>query len=172
MQNNDANVVVLTYYHSITGRLLLRGQRLSDFLNDRRETVIRLHDSVVSRLNNPAKIVSRDDTAVLHKDHVVIVFETAQPTVPAEKRAFAFTLKQAHEVFLIMESIEVRGFMYTKGNFDVLEIHRFIATSGESFVPITDATVTLPDLNFSKQTGVMVNVHHIHYIAKAKETKA
>jgi hypothetical protein len=168
MAISEANVVVLTYFHSITGHLSLRGLRLSDFLNDRRESVIRLSNVSVSRLSSPAKVITRDDLAVLNKDHVVMVFETTQPAVTTEKRTYAFTLKQAHDVFLIMESVEVHGIIHMKGSFDALEIHRFIATSGEAFVPVTEATVTLPDLNFSKQTGVMVNVHHIHYIAKTK----
>lgn len=168
MSINDASVVVLTFYHSITGHVSLRGQRLSDYLNDRRESVIRLSEVSVSRLNNPAKVITRDSNAVISKDHAVMVFETSQAAVPAERRAYAFTLKQMHEVFLIMESIEVRGSIHMKGNFDILEIHRFVATSGDKFVPITQATVTLPELSFSKESGVLINVQHIHYIAKAE----
>src|SRR6266852_7837358 len=124
MPTKEANIVVLTFFHSITGYLALGGQRLSDFLNDRRETVIRLQDISVAHLNNAAQVIERNEMAVIHKDHAVIVFETQQTDTASSRRPHAFTLKPAHDVFLIMESVEVRGVMHTASKFDILELHR------------------------------------------------
>ena len=56
--------------------------------------------------------------------------------------------------------------VHTSGSLDVLDLHRLVAVSGEHFIPITDAKVALPIFDFKKEAGVLVNVHHIHYIAK------
>lgn len=58
MAITDANVVVLTAYHSITGRVSLR------------DSVVRVHDITIARLNTPAKLVERYKTAVTNKDNL------------------------------------------------------------------------------------------------------
>ena len=54
MPSTETNVVILTYNHSISGRVRLTDQRLSDLLNDQREIVIRVHDAAVTRLVHPS----------------------------------------------------------------------------------------------------------------------
>jgi len=162
----ETNVVVLTYNHSISGRVQLTDQRVSDLLNDRREVVIRVQDAAVTRLVHPAKVVDHQKVAVVDKEHILLVFESAEHKVASSTRPFAFTTKRHHAVFMLVHSIEVSGVVHTSGNMDVLELHRLMAVSGEHFIPITDATVALPIFDFKKEAGVLVNVHHIHYIAK------
>lgn len=166
------NVVILTYNHSISGRVRLMEQRLSDLLNDRREVVIRVLDAAVTRLVHPSKIVDHQKVAVVDKEHVLLVFESSEVKVASSTRPFAFTTKRRHEVFMLVHSIEVSGVVHTSGNMDVLELHRLVAATGEHFIPITDAAVSLPIFDFKKEAGVLVNVHHIHYIAKLAPPEA
>ncbi len=159
------SVVVLTARHSITGELLFRDQRLSDFLNDRRETVISLRNAQVARLREPGKILQTHPAAVVPKAWVVAIFEPPQKGIPPAKRFYGYVRKQAHEVFLVMEGMEVRGILHTTGD---LDLRRVITTSGESFLPLTKAVVTL-DANeryLIEQDAIMINANLIHYIAK------
>jgi hypothetical protein len=166
MATTYADVVVFTRYHSFSGRVTLRDQRLSDMMNDRRETVMQVANAAIARLSAPSKVVNQHKVAVLGKEHVALIFEVAEQPTASLKRPYAFTLKQAFDVFLVLESLEVRGVMHTTGNFDVLELHRLVAVSGDKFMPVTDATVTLPGMDFQKRSGVLVNVNHIHSISK------
>ena len=162
----DTSVVVLTYNHSISGRVRLFDQRLSDLLNDHREMVIRVLDAAVTRMVHPSKVVDHQKVAVVDKAHVLLVFESAEHKVASTTRPFAFTSKKRHEVFMLVHSIEVSGIVHTAGTMDVLDLHRLVTVTGEHFLPVTDATVALPIFDFQKKAGVLVNAQHIHYVAK------
>jgi hypothetical protein len=159
------SVVVLTARHSITGELLFRDQRLSDFLNDRRETVISMRNAQVARLNEPGKILQQHPAAVVPKAWAVVIFEPPQKAIPPAKRFYGYVKKQAHEVFLVMEGMEVRGTLHTTTD---LDLRRILTSSGETFLPLTKAVVTL-DANeryIIEQEAIMVNANLIRYIAK------
>ena len=159
------SVVVLTARHSITGDLLFRDQRLSDFLNDRRETVISLRNARVARLREPGKILQQHPAAVVPKAWAVVVFEPPQKAIPPARRLYGYVQKQMHEVFLVMEGMEIRGLLHTTSD---LDLRRVLTAPGESFLPLTKAVVTL-DANeryVIEQEAVMVNANLIRYIAK------
>lgn len=172
MALTETNVVILTYNHSISGRVRLSEQRLSDLLNDRREMVMRVLDAAVTRLVHPSRVVDHQKVAVVDKEHVLLVFESAEHKVTSSTRPFAFTTKQRHDVFMLVHSIEVSGVVHTAGAMDVLDLHRLMTVTGEHFLPVTHATVSLPIFDFQKNAGVLVNATHIHYIAKVTAPEA
>jgi hypothetical protein len=157
------NVVLLTAHHSISGELLLQEQRLSDFLNDRRDSGITLLNTQVARLSEPSKTIERRAESVVPKIWVTVAFVPPQKDNPASKRLFGFVQKKRHEVFLIMDGMEVRGTLHTPGE---LELRRLLATTSDSFIPITQAVVTLDqnDRYVIEQDAIMVNAHLIRYI--------
>ncbi|HEX7588084.1 MAG TPA: hypothetical protein VF478_07205 [Anaerolineae bacterium] len=160
-------IVALTSRHSITGELLYREQRLSDFLNDRRDTVISLRNVQVARLNEPGKILQQHPAAVVPKAWVLAIFEPPQKEIPQTKRFYGYVRKVTHEVFLVMEGMEIRGTLHTTAD---LDLRRILTSSGESFLPLTKAVVTL-DANeryIIEQDAIMVNTSLIRYIAKVK----
>lgn len=162
------SVVVLTARYSITGELLFRGQRLSDFMNDRRETVISLRNVQVARLSEPGKILQTHPAAVVPKSWVGIVFEPPQKAIPPSKRLYGYVRKESHEVFLMLEEMEVRGTLHTTSNLDLRRI--LTGTIGESFLPVSNAIVTLGDHEryIIEQEAIMVNANLIRYIAKVE----
>jgi len=159
------DVVILTADHSFSGQLVLRDQRLSDFLNNRQNTFIVLRKVSVSRLNDPSKVLEQDSHAVVAKDAVLIAFEPPQQTVQASHRLFAHVAKERTDVFIALEGMEVRGVLHSSGQ---LELDRIIATPNEPFIPLTNATVTLQaNTRFViQQDTVMINVHEIRYLGK------
>lgn len=158
-------IVLLTANHSISGELLFRGQRLSDFLNDRRETVVSLLDATVARLDEPGKILQKHPAAVVPKSWVIIAFEPPQTAIPPAHRFFGYVKKEAHEVFVVMEGMEVRGILHTPGD---LDLRRVLTVPEHTFLPITKAIVTLESNRkyVIEQDAIMVNSACIKYIGK------
>jgi len=156
------DVVVLTPRHSITGQVTL-DQRLSDFINDRRDTAISLRCTQVARLNDPSRILQRHDESVISKAWAVAIFEPPQKETASAKRIYGYVPKVRHEVFLVLEGMEVRGMLHTPG---ALDLRRMLATTSDSFVPITQAVVTLyeNDRYVIEQDTIMVNIRLLRYI--------
>lgn len=161
----DYDVVVLTSDHSFSGLLSLRDQRLSDFLNARHNTLMNLTKVSVARLNDPGKVLEQDLYAVLTKSNIQIAFEPPQKAIDAASRFFGYVRKEHTDVFIAMESMEVRGVLHTPGT---LDMERFIAMPTDPFVPVTNATVTLQANTryVIQQAAIMVNVYQIRYLAK------
>ncbi|MCX7838553.1 MAG: hypothetical protein N2559_03735 [Anaerolineae bacterium] len=157
-------VVLLTARHSISGEITLQDQRLSDFLNDRRETTMRLTNTQVARLSDPSKVIQRNAEAVIPKSLIAVAFEPPQHAIPSSKRLFGYVHKQQHEVFLVLEGLEVHGILHTTGE---LDLRRYLAINADSFLPITRATVYLDvsDRYVIEQDAILVNARWIRYIA-------
>ena len=83
-------IVLFTEHYSITGGLFLREQRLSDFLNDRRDSTILLRNASMARLEDPAKIIEKTPFSIIPKAGIVLAFEPPQKTTP--------TGRQVHQV--------------------------------------------------------------------------
>lgn len=156
------NIVVLTARHSITGQITL-DQRLSDFLNDRRDTAINLHNTKIARLNDPSRVIQQHEESVIPKTWAVVIFEPPQKESSASKRLFGYVQKVRHEVFFVLEGMEVRGTLHMSGQ---LDLRRLLATTSDSFVPITQAVVTLyeNDRYVIEQDAIMVNTRLLRYI--------
>lgn len=157
-------VVILTGRHSISGEIALQDQRLSDFLNDRRETTMRLTNAQIARLCEPSKVIQRNAEAVIPKVLITVAFEPPQKAIPPSKRLFGYVHKQQHEVFLVLEGLEVHGILHTTGE---LDLRRYLATALDTFLPITRATVYLDvsDRYVIEQEAILVNSRWIRYIA-------
>lgn len=164
-------VVLLTARHSISGEITLQDQRLSDFLNDRRETTLRLTNTQVARLSDPSKVIQRNPEAVITKSLIAVAFEPPQHAIPSSKRLFGYVHKQQYEVFLMLEGLEIHGILHTTGD---LDLRRCLTLSMDSFLPITRATVYLDasDRYVIEQDAILVNARWIRYIAPKASTMA
>ena len=134
-------------------------------MNDRRETFVHIVDTDVARLVSPSKVIVHLKTAVISKEHVVIIFEVNDDAVTSAKRPYAYARKMTFPAFVVLNGIEVKGVMHTTGGTDALELHRFVAVSNDKFMPVTDAIVTLPTLDFHRPTGVLINLNQMQSIS-------
>ena len=154
-------VVLFTQHYSISGGLFLHEQRLSDFLNDRRDTTILIRSPFVARLENPAKILEKTASSIIPKAGIILAFEPPQKTTPISR--FIKYPKQKYKVFLALDGMQVHGQLNQAGP---LDLRNAIANAAESFLPITQATITLnanPTL-IIKREAVLVNVQHIRFL--------
>jgi len=161
----DYQIVIFTYRHCITGETVLKDKRLSDHVNERVDTMLALRNVTVARLENPAHILHRMVTAVVPKTGIVLIFEPAQKAIPPSNRFFGYIKKEKHEVFLIMEGMEVRGVLHTQLNPDFRGI---LFNSLDAFLPITQATIHLeanPGMTIH-QEAIMINNQRIRFLGK------
>ena len=157
-------IVVFTQDYSITGGLFLKEQRMSDFLNDRRDTTVLLRNASVARLEDPARIIEKTPFSIVPKAGVVLAFEPPQKTTPQNRHIIKYP-KQKYDVFLAMDSMEVHGKLNVQGP---LNLRQAITNMAESFIPITEATVTLidnPGLTI-KREAVLINVQRIRFLGE------
>jgi hypothetical protein len=157
-------IVLLTQDYSISGGLFLHEQRLSDFLNDRRDSTILLRNVDIARLEDPARIIEKTPFSVIPKAGIVLAFEPPQKTL-SQTRQFIKFPKQKYGVFLAVDSMEIHGKLNVQGP---LNLRQAITNMAESFIPITEATVTLkanPRL-ILKQEAVLVNVQRIRFLGE------
>jgi len=156
-------IVIFTHQHSIIGGIFLHDQRLSDYLNDRREKNVLLRDASVARLENPGRVLEKTQVSILPKSGIVLAFEAPQ-TAPLPPRFIKYP-KDKYDVFIILDGMEVQGEVHIPGPLDFMNL---LADAGESFLPLTHATVTI-EANPSfplKQETVLVNTQRILAIGK------
>ena len=157
-------IVIFTQQHSISGGIFLHDQRLSDYMNDRRDTNIMLRNASVSRLENPTKVLEKTQISFIPKSGIVLAFEPPQkgPTPP---QRFIKYSKEKYEIFLITDGMEVRGNIHFQGTLDLLHM---LTNSTQSFLPITQATVSIEaNPNFLlKQETILVNPQRIRFIGE------
>ncbi len=168
MSQSSSDVVIITSQHAFSGVLDFGAVRLSEFLNDRRETVIRLRDITISLMDKPSQVIARHPEAILPKQLAAIVFEQQLHAVPPDKRLYSYVKKIEHRVHVMVDGIAVEGYLHTVGN---LDLKRIVSMPDQQFVPITQ-----PLLSFYsgthyvfKPNTVMVNSAHIQYIAAVAE---
>jgi hypothetical protein len=171
MSQSDSNVVVITPQHAYSGRLDFGEARLSEILNDRRETVIRVQDITISLMDKPSQVIARHSEAVIPKQLAAIVFEQQVHSIRPDKRLYSYVKKKEHRVHMVVDGIEIEGYLHTLGN---LDLKRIVSAPEQLFVPITR-----PVLSFRsgthyvfKPNTVMVNTSHIQYIAAVPEKPA
>jgi hypothetical protein len=157
-------IVLLTQHYSFAGGVFLKEQRLSDFLNDKRDTNILLRNASVARLRDPARILEKCTISIIPKAGIVMAFEPPQKTTP-RGRAYVKYPKQKYDVFLALDDIELHGKLNVQGP---LNLQHAITNLSDSFMPITEAVVILaanPSVIIKRET-VLVNVRRIRFIGE------
>jgi len=157
-------IVVFTHEHSISGGVFLRDRRLSDFLNDQRDTSIMVRNATVARLENPAKILEKTVVSFIPKTGIVLAFEPPQPIPPTSPRFIKYP-KEKYEVILVMDGMEARGEIHMQGALDLVHV---LAEPVLPFLPITRASVSIqanPSV-LLRQEAILVNIQHIRFIGE------
>jgi hypothetical protein len=157
-------IVLLTQDYSISGGLFLHEQRLSDFLNDKRDSTILLRNVSITWLEDPANILEKTPFSIISKAGIVLAFEPPQKTTPLGRHLIKYP-KQKYDVIVAMDRMEVHGKLNVQGP---LNLRQAITNMAESFIPITDATVTInvnPKVMF-KREAVLVNVQRIRLLGE------
>jgi hypothetical protein len=164
--NVPYQIVIFTRKHSINGGIFLHDQRLSDFINDRRDTHVVMRNASVARLENPAKILERTLVSFIPKVGIFLAFEPPQKAPPNSPRFIKYP-KEKHEIYLILDGMEISGNIHVQGSLDLLHV---LTSTTQSFLPITQATVSVEaNPNFLlKQETVLINPLYIRFIGEVQ----
>lgn len=168
MPTASYQIVIFTACHSITGEIFLN-KRLSDYLNDKRETTVSMRNVNVARLQEPGRILHKSYTSIVPKTAIVMAFEPPQPTIPRPK-GFFVPQRDKFDVFAVTDNLEVRGVIQTTSPLDLKNI---LSSLAHSFLPFTQATVTVPQnphITLQQRT-VLVSVEHIRFISEVPTPK-
>lgn len=157
-------IVILTQDYSISGGLFLKEQRMSDFLNDKRDSTVLLRNANIARLEDPANVLEKTPFSIIPKAGIVLAFEPPQKTTPLTRHIIKYP-KQKYDVIVALDRMEVHGKLNVQGP---LNLRQAITNMAELFIPITDATVTLnanPKMML-KREAVLVNVQRIRFLGE------
>ncbi len=170
MAASDQNcpVVLLTTTHSLSGQLDVGEQRLSDFLNIDQGSTILLRDATIAELYHPGKPIARTEVAVVRRSGIALVFEMSARAVSPTKRFYSYKTKQEHAVLLALDGMEIRGKVHTAGS---LDLRSLFPSSGDRFLPLTSARVTLfgSDRYVIEQDAIIVNTQHVKFACEMPE---
>lgn len=168
-QDLRCQVVLIVANHSITGELGLGEARLSDYLNDVRNSFVELHNAAFARLADPGKVIHQTAKATIPKSRVVIAFER-EPGRVAKTRFYAYRKKYMFPVFMGLDHMEVRGCLHATSTEAVPDL---TAMREERFIPVTQAVVTFCDIDaYSIQRdSVMVHIGEIVYFSVGEPVK-
>ena len=157
-------IVIITQHYSITGGLFLHEQRLSDFLNDKRDSTIMLRNTSLARLEEPAKIIEKMPFSVIPKLGIELVFEPPQKITQTGRQYIKYP-KQKYDIFVALDGMEVHGKLNQQGP---LDLRHAITNMSESFIPITGAVVTFKDTPgmVLKREAVLLNVQRIRLMGE------
>ncbi len=157
-------VVFLISTHSISGQIDLGERRLSDWLNVTSETMIHLQDAWISRLGDPRKVLARAPSMIVRRQCILAAFEVTQKTGPSANRFYKYVKKQSHKVFILVDGMEITGYVHTLSSLDLAAL---TAPHAERFLPITDARATLvvTDRYAIEQKALLVSVEQIKSIS-------
>jgi hypothetical protein len=158
--------VLLASSRSVAGLLDHSDLRLSDFLNSRLQSVLRLTDARLGRLGNE-RANDPVEVAVVPKSQVALVYSQHELVRPAERRISSFVPKQTTGLLVLVAGLRVRGHAHATAVLDPVELHRLIADRESRFVVLTDARISLDVEGVTeREVGVvMVNVVHIQFVA-------
>lgn len=157
-------IVIFTREYSISGGVFLREQRLSDYLNDSRNTAIMLRNSSVAKLDNPGKTLEKTMVSFVPKSAIVLAFEPPQKGPPIQQRFIKYP-KEKYEVFILTDGMEIRGTIHMHGALDLVHV---LTNSPTPFIPITKATANIkamPDF-LLRDVTILINTQQIRFIGE------
>jgi hypothetical protein len=157
-------IVIFMQEYCISGGVYLKDQRLSDYLNDKRETNITLRNASIAKLEEPTKPLGTTAIAFIPKSGVVMVYEPPQQVQHSIPRFIKYP-KEKYSVFFVMDGMEARGEMHMQ---QALDLHKVMAEPTLTFLPITQANVTINANSkfLLNQVTVVVNLLHIRFIGE------
>lgn len=153
----------------VTGTITAREGRLSDALNNRLESFVRLENAQLGRYGNPSAN-QPVPLAVVPKQHIVVAYEARDRAVATASRLLpSYIPKQRADLVLLAAGLRITGTGHGPGNFEAADLQQLVHGAEDHFFPITNATLAL-DVEGTKSTRLaflLLNLRHLQFIARA-----
>jgi hypothetical protein len=163
-------VELFTVDHAIRGYIETGGERLSDVMNNRKQSSAFLNDAYMIRLFNAGN-AAKARLAQASVDKSQILFARPVQADLTHKSLYRRATRQLYQVAVNLPSFEIRGVIHLTGKFDIA---RVLIERPEDFIPITNCRATYmfnPRLEIAANIFV-INKQRITLIAEIKPEPA
>jgi hypothetical protein len=160
---------LFTANHILHGFVDTRDDRLSDLLNNQKESSLMMTETRIVRLLNiggppPAKVLD----ACIDKSSILFARPISQDMT--QKSIFRRATRQIYPIAINLPRFEIQGMIHQT---DRLDIERILIDRPENFIPLTNATAIFllnPKLTI-RSSMLIINKNHIHLIAEILPNK-
>lgn len=135
---NSSEVATLTDHHIFRGTIITGSRRLSDALNDTMSNYVEMEDVKVFSLMVPNKPSHTLDSVHLKKQRLLIVAIINEDIQQPTGRLYSYVEKVKRSSVVFVEGFQISGTMFFAGRG---EGGTPFVSEGETFVPMTDATI-------------------------------
>ncbi len=163
-------IELFTADHAIRGFVETGGERLSDVMNNQKQSSLLLSDAYMIRLFNAGN-AAKARIVEASVDKSQILFARPVQADLTHKSLYRRATRQLYQVALNLPAFEIRGVIHLTGKFDVA---RVLIERSEDFIPITNCRATYmfnPRLEIAANIFV-VNKRRITMIAEIKTEPA
>ena len=158
--------ILLASGRSVTGELEHGEQRLSDAINGRLSSVLRVAGATLGRFDNPAAN-EPVTVAIVPKSHVALVIMNDEIRRPKDKRMYSYVPKQTSELLVLLAGLRGRGSAHASATLDEATLQRELAESADHLIVLTDAWLAFDVEGHTERfVGVaLLNARHIQFAA-------
>jgi hypothetical protein len=160
-----------TQGYRISGHLSVMGKTVADTLNDRLTSYLELSDVYISRLGNPAEIVTTYAESQLNKDSLLFAIVPAKERLARAGRSTSYFGRELHQVWLALPGLEIEGKFEMTGL--SLDWKAYLAKEVSYYIPVLNGTARLtiqPEISFSGE-AFLVNRAHIDLFCIEEEAE-
>ena len=135
---NSSEVAALTDHHIFRGTIITGSRRLSDTLNDTMSNYVEMEDVKVFSLLVPNKPSHALDSVHVKKQRLLIVAIIDEDIQQPTGRLYSYVEKVKRSSVVFVEGFQISGTMFFSGRG---EGSTPFVSEGETFIPVTDATI-------------------------------
>lgn len=138
MEQLQTAAILMTASHRVVGRIGTVGQRLSDILNNKLNTCLKVYSAEIFRHTDTDIPLARFPAITMPKATIDLVLLNEGVHEAPTKRLYGYVQKDVYPTFLTVSGFEVRGGIHftTPQKPDI-----FLTDTITTFVPVTQATV-------------------------------
>jgi hypothetical protein len=165
------NVDLLTDTHRLSCRVPVGSTGLITALNDPVHSMLEAEDVYYSRLQQPAKIISRFETASLNKNSLSLVVVTRREDLgPQGIARGGYTRVESVPVTVATDQFEVTGAVEILKQFDATEL---LFGGSARYLPLYSATAVPTQFPETSYAGavILVNRHRVTLVAPLPRAK-
>jgi hypothetical protein len=160
MQDDLAVGEFFTNQCLISGKIRTGGRRLTDILNDARDSALELSDVQVVRIVNPKDVIAAHSGAILEKKGIVFALIREEGADVPQSSFYKHVETMEWDVFLTVPSFELSGRLHVRGTGD---LRRMLFDRPGEFIPLTRAKAVFtlyPEVSFDGEV-IVVNKSYI-----------
>ena len=153
MEQLQTGIMLMTASHRIVGRIGTVGQRLSDILNNKLNTCLKVYSAEIFRHTDAATAIAHFSAITLPKAMINLVLLNEETHEAPTKRLYGYVQKDTYLAFLTVPGYEIKGTIH----FTTLQKPEvFLTDTVTSFVPVSQAmVVSANDAQSSWTTSVV-----------------